>query len=166
MQIISENKKSCQLFVPCGSKMGIMLTQISSKKNKRLLAVHGELHALVNNRRPNTPCSLTSIAHIFKSLMRGRCPSAASISFCASGLLAARDSRALAAFTWHKVFVLFASKTNGFTAPFATTTSWFSWWSLVKELKQAAVLACRFFDLAPEKINELFIYLFFKFNFI
>ena len=99
------------------------------------------------------PCSLTSIAHIFKSLMRGFCASAASISFCASGLLIASDSRALAALTWQRVFVLFAKETSGFTAPLATTRSWFSRWSLAKELRQAAVLAWRFFDLAPEKFK-------------
>ena len=87
------------------------------------------------------PCSLTSMAHIFKSLMRGFCASAASISFCASALLIASDSRALAALTWQRVFVLFAKETSGFTAPLATTRSWFSRWSLAKELRQAAVLA-------------------------
>lgn len=102
--------------------------------------------------RMHKPCSLTSMAHIFKSLIRGFCASAASISFCASGLLVASDSRALAAFTWQRVFVLFAKQTSGLTAPLATTRSWFSLWFLAKELRHAAVLAWRFFDLASEKL--------------
>ena len=89
------------------------------------------------------------MAHILRSLIRGRCASAVSISFCASGLFEARDSRALAAFTWHNVLVLFANTTKGLTAPVATIKYWFSRWFLAKELRQAAVLACRFFDLAP-----------------
>ena len=109
--------------------------------------------------RMHKPCSLTSMAHIFKSLIRGFCASAASISFCASGLLVASDSRALAAFTWQRVFVLFAKQTSGLTAPLATTRSWFSLWFLAKELRHAAVLDWRFFDLAPEKLPVRYIFI-------